>query len=133
MEKKYFFTDKTPILENNRKYYASGVVEKIFTEINTPQTSGKDLVVNYIEPFTGRAFMEWRSLNEVELYVCETENEEFEYELAKEAIELVSNKFFGEKIPGEKFGTPSFTKKLNKIIKARAGKGKSYGIKNNQQ
>lgn len=117
--KKYLFTDKSPIFENNRKYFASGVVIEFYTENNNPTSSGKDLVVNYIEPFTGKCCKEWRALNEVELYLCEFENEHLEYELAKEVIELVSNNYMGETIPGEIFGTKEFKKKLDNITKNR--------------
>lgn len=112
--KKAFFTDKYPLLNNNRKYFASGIVNEFFTDINNASTSGKDIAVSYIEPFTGSYCKEWRSLKEVELYFCEDENQLQDYELANESINIVKNKTIGESIPGEVFGTKEFVIKLKK-------------------
>ena len=54
--KYYFFrdTDNESNLLDGKTYHASGYVEKLYCELGKPNTSGKDIVVSFCEPFEGR-------------------------------------------------------------------------------
>ena len=75
--KYYFFrdTDHEGNTSDNLSYYAAGIVKEIVKE--KPCSSGKDITVFYLNPFTLEPWYTWRAYSEVIL--METTKEEWEY------------------------------------------------------
>lgn len=70
MNKFYFFRDldHEANLDDGRTYHAAGYVDKLFCELGNPNSSGKDVSVVFMDPFTGFECRQWRAINDVELF-----------------------------------------------------------------
>ena len=87
--KYYFFRDidnESNSLDG-KTYYAAGYVEKLYCEIDKPNTSGKDLAVSFFEPFKGTITSAWRALYEVQLF----EVHEWEYKQLVESYNVINS------------------------------------------
>jgi len=85
--KYYFFRDRgnEKNLEEGKTFHAAGYVEKFYCELDKPNRSGKDLIVNFFEPFNGTITSTWRAIKEVELFSVN----EWEYKLLVKNYEVI--------------------------------------------
>lgn len=68
--KYYFFRDldHQGNLLDGRTHHAAGYVNGLYCELNSPNSSGKDVAVTFMDPFTGFVRNQWRALDEIELF-----------------------------------------------------------------
>ena len=79
-----FFRDKSCAanLSDGRDYYAAGIVTE---RHNQGSVSGKDLVVTYLNPYTGYVESAWRADGEIEIY----EVDEWNWNALRERYEFL--------------------------------------------
>jgi len=85
--KRFMFREKKcdDNFKDGRTYHSAGIVHSV--DPNAPLTSGKDVSVEYIDPFTFDMCCSWLSIDEVELFECG----EWEWDDAKKSIDSIKN------------------------------------------